>query len=169
MTKPCLNGGTCIPINKPNVNPPFACVCKQNYKGLLCNETTHKFNIFSDTNDFKKCANNPCLNGGVCIRQGLSFKCKCPHDFLGFLCEKSMRKSVDLCTPNTCLNRGLCVTQQIEQDQFQVFCFCTADFTGSQCQTSINSSIISFYKNNCNGNGILVNDTCKCFANFYGR
>ena len=25
--RPCMNGGSCININNPNVNPPYACVC----------------------------------------------------------------------------------------------------------------------------------------------
>ena len=164
-SNPCMNGGTCIPVEQANIYPPFACICTPAFKGLFCNQSISR--LFS-LSDYKKCNPNPCLNGGSCIQTRTNFTCDCPSNHYGILCEKKIVKTINLCTPTSCFNRGLCVTQKIYEDQYQVFCFCPTDFTGSQCQTSINSSVIEFYKNSCNNNGVYINGTCKCFGDFYG-
>lgn len=42
-------------------------------------------NIHLDTNE---CANSPCDNGGTCLNDVGSFRCKCPPNWEGRYCRK---------------------------------------------------------------------------------
>lgn len=60
-------------------------------------------NIVARSNTESSCANNPCLNLGSCISQGLSYECKCSPGFTGKNCEMTMK-----CYSNPCQHDGLC-------------------------------------------------------------
>ena len=93
-SQPCRNGGTCQPVN---VNT-FQCICAPGYSGPDC--SIRKFTPSSTVRYREKmcvvlgdsCANNPCLNGGVCVSNNFGgFTCQCPPGYSGPRCEDRKR------------------------------------------------------------------------------
>ena len=66
----CPKNADCI-ANWESVN----CICKKGFFGPHCKE---------------QCADNPCMNGGVCSQTDKNggFECSCPTEFTGKLCER---------------------------------------------------------------------------------
>ncbi|XP_065179894.1 fibrillin-3-like [Sycon ciliatum] len=95
------------------------CHCQAGFSGAAC-ET-----------DIDDCVDVKCLNGGTC-QDGINmFKCLCPKDYAGTLCEQ-----MDQCalSPDACAEygkNGVC----INDDSGQSFvCGCRHGFTGTPCE-----------------------------------
>ena len=93
-SQPCRNGGTCQSLN----GNTFQCICPSGYSGSDC--STRKFTSLSTVKYREKmrvvvgdpCANNPCLNGGVCVSNNFGgFTCQCPPGYSGPRCEDRKR------------------------------------------------------------------------------
>ena len=171
---PCQNGGTCLPIKDPNVNPPFACVCPIAYSGPTCNillattTTTTK-----PTPPPNPCANNPCQNGRcIPITQpsSVQYVCVCYPNYSGINCNQYSPPITTTTTttqaPNPCLSRpcqngGTCVTLNIANVS-PFACLCTNEFTGQYCQNKIDTC-------DCKNGGTCRNGVCICLVNYTGR
>lgn len=91
----CLNGGTCVPVKQPNVNPPYACVCLSGYTGLRCETVTVSSATVSytppTTTQFNPCASNPCLYGTCLpITNTITYVCVCSPNYTGFNCQQQI-------------------------------------------------------------------------------
>lgn len=74
------------------------------------------------------CQSTPCVNGGVCVMRGDSYKCACAKGYVGKLCEID----VDECSSSPCQHGGTC------SDYVNDFaCSCAEGFTGL-CAREIN-------------------------------
>ena len=71
----------------------FSCGCEKGYAGETCEVPVDS------------CAANLCLNGGVCVSEGESYKCECPEaeGYLAPFCEKT-----EECGRHSCNNKGEC-------------------------------------------------------------
>lgn len=89
---PCLNGGLCSRTSMGG----FMCTCLPNFAGLRCEDIittittstipTTSIEQIIRTND--ACKDNPCLNAGSCILNGIGgFICQCLNGFIGNRCE----------------------------------------------------------------------------------
>ncbi|XP_022095362.1 uncharacterized protein LOC110981781 [Acanthaster planci] len=141
----CQNGGTCVPDNTQALF--YRCECPPGFTGELC------------AGDANNCANQPCLNGGVCVDGQGTFTCNCAAGYTGQTCQIQ----IDECSPNPCLNFGQCVDRVNGFD-----CVCAAGYTGALCQTNINECAT----NPCQNGGFCQDDInayiCNCAAGFRG-
>lgn len=71
---PCKNGGKCR--HDPKRTFPHSCSCQPGYSGRTC-----------EVMELKPCASNPCKHGGSCEENRANFKCVCPIDRKGRICE----------------------------------------------------------------------------------
>uniref|UniRef100_A0A8B9LFM0 Neurogenic locus notch homolog protein 1 n=1 Tax=Astyanax mexicanus TaxID=7994 RepID=A0A8B9LFM0_ASTMX len=73
----------------------FICTCPPNFHGQTCRQ------------DVNECAlsPSPCRNGGVCVNEVGSYRCRCPAEFAGTHCERPFHP----CHPSPCTNGGTCV------------------------------------------------------------
>lgn len=106
------------------------------------------------------CADEPCLNGGVCQVTDEGFRCACEPGFEGELCELD----VDDCDPNPCKNDGLC------SDRVAGYtCSCSAGFTGVDCSTNIDECA----NQPCQHGGVCIDLVdgykCDCPAGYNGK
>lgn len=69
----CQNGAECSDVTEP---PGFTCDCPPFYSGVYC-EIPLPF-----------CEPNPCLFGGQCREEFLTFSCQCPLERAGRACEE---------------------------------------------------------------------------------
>ncbi len=56
-TNPCNSGSTCVNVNVPNVNPPYACVCPTGFTGSTCNQPLNNQPQYNQS----PCSNNQCV------------------------------------------------------------------------------------------------------------
>jgi len=91
------------------------------------------------------CAQNPCLNGGQCIPNGLGgFTCNCQNPYTGQRCEDRKEKKitkfystqssslgVDPCASQPCRNGATC--RPINGNSYQ--CICPPGYSGFDCST----------------------------------
>ncbi|CAD5110730.1 DgyrCDS100 [Dimorphilus gyrociliatus] len=119
---PCKNGGDCI-----RSGDGFSCVCKQGYKGYLCEEVD-------------VCHINPCLNGGTCEQIGNIFNCICLPSFTGINCL------TNICL-DTCVN-GQCT--EVSEGTYD--CECLSGYTGPTCSEKVQDS--------CNPNPCKIGAKC---------
>ena len=99
---PCQSGSTCININQPNVNPPYACVCPPNFTGPRCDQplnpcgTSQNCNPVATPNPCQNINCNPVTTPNPCQ----NFNCNpvtTPNPCQNFNCNP-------VTTPNPCQN-----------------------------------------------------------------
>lgn len=133
------NGGSSININKPqqpgsvsgsgggggiNINQPGG-------GGISIKDGT----IYLKPNAKNSWPNNPCLNGGYIVQQGLP--CNCPPGYTGNTCERIQGQqgsgsgfiSINTCSSMPCRNNGICKTTL---NGFT--CICISNFYGPRCE-----------------------------------
>ena len=93
----------------------YRCDCQPGFRGPYCSE------------DIDECILKPCRNGGRCQNDYGAFKCNCPQEYYGVLCEKA-------CRPGTCLNDGICHEFDLEDEQQGWKCQCPQHIYGEKCQ-----------------------------------
>ncbi|KAG5453443.1 Protein eyes shut [Clonorchis sinensis] len=117
-TQGCNGAGRCV---KQQSSKQHACECSPGHFGDLCESTQPIAEPILSANgsEFSKserdttqeCANNTCLNGGLCVELPGGFSCKCPQGFGGHRCES------DLCgcgKSQDCLAKCMNATQHSE-------------------------------------------------------
>uniref|UniRef100_A0A0M3ILQ7 EGF-like domain-containing protein n=1 Tax=Ascaris lumbricoides TaxID=6252 RepID=A0A0M3ILQ7_ASCLU len=126
---PCLNGGTCIPLNVTEYSNEH---CEGDGLTVGCRphqELTHMITrLKSEVYRLKAsadpnctvCWSAPCLNGGTCIPLNVTeYRCDCPPDYSGKICQTHME-----CHANTCgANADCFVTNH------QINCVCQSGYT----------------------------------------
>ncbi len=98
---PCFNGGACSETSMGG----FVCVCLPNFTGTRCEDIATTMKTTTTTTKtaaaviitttvgqviriIDPCNNNPCLNAGSCIPNGVGgFVCQCLNGFNGNRCE----------------------------------------------------------------------------------
>ena len=105
------------------------------------------------------CSPNPC-GPGSCVQTGLTTAvCRCPFNFLGFLCEIP-----NPCQSNPCFNKGSCsgffITKGIKfLPQYK--CTCLPCFTGKNCEiNNINKCTLKTCQNG--GTCMMMNGKISC-------
>ncbi|GFO21191.1 neurogenic locus notch homolog protein 1 [Plakobranchus ocellatus] len=147
----CENGAMC-----EDLGYDYSCNCTAEYTGWYCNVTLDQ-----------PCTNTslPCQNGATCVDTGTpstpGFKCQCPPQFEGPLCER------DICADPKCDNGGTCRFDASSPDKYVCDCDRDRDFQGPTC-----SDIIPNCEGvNCN-NGVckdgVRNHTCVCNQGWNG-
>ena len=139
---------------------------------LLFYQTEHQGKNCSD--QFDVCSLNPCVSGTCnATHEGHYFKCICPPDRMGRLCENF----IDPCSSLVCENGGNCTTRVPPNSDGSyssphVWCSCCTGFTGDRCQISSDNHTLC-RPNPCH-NGkecTLLSDTsyrCECGDDFTG-
>ncbi|KAM3863014.1 hyaluronan-binding protein 2-like [Diretmus argenteus] len=106
---PCLHNGVCRAKGRSN----FKCDCVKPFKGKTCQQGPNYCKkgicgrgecVLTSTAPFYQCkckepfqppncievalcANNPCKNGGTCVRDGKDVECECPPGYRGRFCQ----------------------------------------------------------------------------------
>ncbi|XP_046553135.1 fibropellin-1-like [Haliotis rubra] len=147
-TYPCLNGGSCSPIQTAN-GYSFRCTCDRDYSGDDCSQGRDD------------CASNPCRNNGTCSDGIGSFVCICAPGITGDRCEDDINECEEL---SPCRNGATCLNTL-----GSYVCQCPREFTGKDCQTKITNpcSPNPCVNGECYSNG--DNFICNCPRGFIGN
>lgn len=87
--------------------------------------------------DFDACENNPCRNGGVCVRNGGDYTCQCSGRsqngrlYGGPNCTVVLRG----CERHQCRNGGTC-SPFLSSGRHRHSCTCPEGYTGARCEIS---------------------------------
>ena len=111
--------------------------------------------------------NNPCLNGGTCVKEGEYYHCFCPKDYGGRDCR---HKKEELCASNPCQNGGWCMITSItytnftnglvtERKELSHYYDCPRGLRGTNCEIE---------PKGCEFHNCPTNKTCKPAANNIG-
>lgn len=104
------------------------------------------------------CEPDPCQNGGVCEDLFDLFKCNCPSDWDGQLCELTL----DTCASNPCVH-GACRGVSAGYE-----CLCDVGYTGRHCEVVVDVCA----NNKCSNGGICLRGlkryACLCPRNTTG-
>ncbi|XP_072013725.1 uncharacterized protein [Amphiura filiformis] len=151
----------------------FSCQCVGCFTGYRCQLVISS-----------PCTNNPCQNGGQCVRvdgQCFAYNCLCPAGFTGNNCQVPTPVYVNPCNNFPCENGGSCTCLG---NNYYV-CSCPPGYGGINCQVSVSTtpSVASCnnqpcqnggqcyngYDQNSSPNNIYQNQyTCVCDNNFSG-
>ena len=71
----CQNGGTCM---EGTSEPGFLCDCIEGFSGQFCEAQN------------PLCIPNPCVSEGICTQINNTFRCQCPLELGGRLCEEGI-------------------------------------------------------------------------------
>nr|XP_022911091.1 cadherin-related tumor suppressor [Onthophagus taurus] len=168
----CENGGVCdaaleikpgttsitdtqnIIFSSPTITHDYSCQCLEGFAGKNCSKRRDP------------CVPNPCMAGGQCRRQGISwydFQCVCLPSRDGKRCENERG---DVCSMNPCQNGGSC---QESPDGSSFFCLCRPGYKGTRCEILVDTC----RPNPCLHGGLCVSlkpgYRCSCTEGRYGR
>lgn len=146
---PCQNKGVCssflemkdtlsivdspsLVFTSPFVARQFSCQCPRGFSGPICQYQQDP------------CLPNPCLSGGTCHQDGITFRCTCTSQFQGEKCDTPRKES---CSSAPCKNGGTC--QEAPNGGF--FCLCRPGFKGLVCEQTADA---------CRPNRCLNGGTC---------
>lgn len=107
---------------------------------------------FQDKNCIRNidpCSGDPCLNDGLCIRNGDTYYCECNSRFDGERCETNR---ISGCYSDPCAHGGSC---REAPDGMSIFCLCRPGYRGEFCE--IEADV-------CRPNPCLHGGECKAFA-----
>merc|ERR1711959_718357 len=103
-------------------------------------------------------ANDPCMNGGVCVDGVNDYTCECAAGFSGNNCEVN----IDDCANSPCSNRSQCV-DGISGYQ----CVCNPGFSGMHCEINNDDCADS----PCQNGGVCIDEvngyTCSCHQGLF--
>uniref|UniRef100_A0A803T2Y4 FAT atypical cadherin 4 n=1 Tax=Anolis carolinensis TaxID=28377 RepID=A0A803T2Y4_ANOCA len=159
------------------VNPGGVTTFFESIKDILFRQS----GVRIESVDHDSCLQNPCQNGGSCLRKlGVSptlhshesvpviimaneplqpFTCKCMPGYDGTLCETD----VDECLPSPCHNAGTC------HNLVGGFsCSCPSGFTGMACERDINECLSSPCKNGALCQNFPGTFNCVCKTGYTG-
>lgn len=119
-------------FTSPFVARQFLCQCPRGFSGPICQYQQDP------------CLPNPCLSGGTCHQDGITFRCTCTAQFQGEKCDMPRKES---CSSAPCKNGGTC--QEAPNGGF--FCLCRPGFKGLVCQQTADA---------CRPNRCLNGGTC---------
>ncbi|XP_076660402.1 cell polarity complex component crumbs isoform X2 [Halictus rubicundus] len=109
----CENGATCI-----DGIANYTCVCNSGWQGWLCDS------------DINECVTlSPCQHDGVCVNLPGYFRCECPDQFTGELCQNFR---LITCENQPCKN-GVCTDVVNPQTGDNFTCTCQPGYEGSIC------------------------------------
>lgn len=113
---PCRNSGLCYQVSPSS---GYTCTC---LNGMFFFSTKKKIKIieiiffsikgWTGTNcqiAINFCANNPCLNSGICSQAINTYNCTCPSAWTGPNCEINVNECLLVAQP--CRNGGICRDQ----------------------------------------------------------
>ncbi|XP_031564353.1 fibropellin-1-like [Actinia tenebrosa] len=148
-SNPCQNGGVCL-----DTDNGFTCMCKEGFKGTLCE-------LGTGTGASDPCTPNPCKNNGNCQNVDGKAKCLCAEGFQGELCELPIGTGgpdggKSKCHPNPCLNGGACHENGGGYD-----CVCLPQYSGPNCEIDECEK--------CDVNAICVRGNCRCRTGYIGN
>ncbi|KAK2152528.1 hypothetical protein LSH36_326g05008 [Paralvinella palmiformis] len=107
------------------------------------------------------CLLNPCMNGGMCEGNCISYRCICPAGITGPSCEIAIPS---LCLPNPCNNGGICKGSCLSYS-----CQCPPGTTGNDCEKAMTSLCLL---NPCMNGGMCegncISYRCICPAGITG-
>ncbi|XP_055375058.1 protein crumbs isoform X2 [Condylostylus longicornis] len=163
----CMNGGTCSPNGTH-------CYCPSGFEGARCErlEPCSPNNcrepmtcsngkcICLQGRNCLPCKSNPCLNGGNCKTNGLSYECICPEGWNGTNCEID----IDECADKTVCGNGICVNQM---GTFK--CYCEPGFTGLRCDSDVDECLSQPCKNGATCMNRVNDFECVCPPGFEGK
>ncbi|XP_033725137.1 neurogenic locus notch homolog protein 1-like [Pecten maximus] len=141
----CVTGNT---VNCTDIFPSdYSCLCLPGWSGKNC------------SHDIDECANQPCQNRASCLDLINGYKCVCPTDYFGEMCEYKY-----ICASDPCFNGGTCLPHP---DNGDYNCSCVQRYTGRQCQN------FNFCLNHdCQNNASCVSKEnayeCHCMSGYYG-
>lgn len=151
--KQCLNGGTCVSVNKRG-RRNAVCLCAEGTTGRVCES-------FLKCLEPSKQGRESCFFGGKCIYSledyylGNEYTCECREGFTGKFCNE--------CPPDACENGGRC---SLNSDG-NVNCKCQYGYKGKRCETRYDFCEFNddFHCDNVTGECAAYKDYyCNCSA-----
>ena len=148
--KHCEPGGTCYeyrfldhvhckcPLSHAGKRCEAPCIPCDGSTGESCGTTSAPGKVISTGQPSKKtdthhCRVGICRNGGDCISEDSSYRCKCRKGFKGKNCE-IMHKA---CSENPCKNAGIChkTSSRVNRPtQITYLCICQPGYSGYNCE-----------------------------------
>lgn len=109
--------------------------------------------------DVNECLETPCLNNATCTNLMGGFRCKCPVQWEGDLCELA----VDFCAGDPC-HGSTCVAEETG-----FWCNCTAGWIGKYCDQNKDECSENVCLNGATCTDTIGSYRCTCLSGFTGK
>lgn len=135
---------------------------KQHKAHNLIDHSSFPFRFIADIDE---CAGGPCEHGGTCIDLIGGFRCECPPEWTGDVCQLD----VDECDSNPASKLGPCINAKACNNTLGAFeCTCLDGWGGPTCAKDLDDCV-----GQCKNGATcidLVNDYhCACETGFTGN